>query len=75
MKLFSRSVWLIVVLLALALAGRMALGGAPVLGAVHVNRGFKGAGNGARDGVRTGQKREERRNGVFARHNGGLMQL
>lgn len=33
MKLFSRSVWLIVVLLALALAGRMALGGAPVLGA------------------------------------------
>ena len=32
MKLFSRTVWLIVVLLALALAGRMAMSGAPLLG-------------------------------------------
>ena len=34
MKLFSRTVWLLVVLLALALAGRMAMGGAPWLGTV-----------------------------------------
>ena len=33
MRLFSRTVWLVVVLLALALAVRMALGGAPALGA------------------------------------------